>query len=117
MENPPPPCWMPSIGMKFNIVDDAWNLWISNSGMVGFDVRKQYNNKSLVDGVYTSSRFVCAKAGLRRKDKRDHLTKNLRAETRTRCKVRMGIMINQVDGNYELYDLVLDHNHVLQVHT
>jgi hypothetical protein len=70
--------------------------------MVGFDVRKQYNNKSLVDGVYTSSRFVCAKAGLRREDKRGHLTKNPRAETRTRCKGRMGIMINRVDGNYEL---------------
>jgi hypothetical protein len=73
---------------------DAWNFWISYGGMVGFDVRKQYNNKSLVDGVYTSSRFVCAKAGLRRIDKRDHLTNNPRAETRTGYKVRMGIMFN-----------------------
>jgi hypothetical protein len=115
MENPPPPSWMPSIGMKFNTVDDAWNFWISYGGVVGFDVRKQYNNKSLVDGVYTLSRFVCAKAGLRRKDKRDHQTKNPRAETRTGCKVRMGVIVNRVDGNYELYDLVLEHNHVLQV--
>ena len=43
MENQP--SWVPSIGMKFNSVEQAWNFWVSYGGMVGFDARKQYNNK------------------------------------------------------------------------
>ena len=116
MENPPqpPPC-MPRIGKKFKDVDKAWDFWTAYGGMVGFEVRKQYNNKSPADGVCTSSGYVCSKAGQRGKDKRDHLTKNPRAETRTGCKVRMGITLNREEGNYELYDLVVEHNHILQL--
>jgi hypothetical protein len=61
MENQP--SWMPRIDMKIDSVDEAWN-----SGIVGFDARKQYNNKRKIDGVCTSSMFVCAKAGFKEKD-------------------------------------------------
>jgi hypothetical protein len=77
------PLWMPRIGMKFDSNDDAWNFWVAYGGTVGFDTRKQNNNISKLDGVSTSSRFVCSKAGFRGKDTRDHLIKQPRAETRT----------------------------------
>ncbi len=109
------PCWMPRTGMKFSSVDEAWKFWVSYGGKICFDVRKQYNNKSAADGLFNSSRFVCSSAGHRGKDKRDYLTKNPRAETRTGCNVRMGITLNRVEGNYELYDLVTEHNHILQL--
>jgi hypothetical protein len=91
MENQP--SWMPKIGMKFNSVGEAWDFWVAYCGIVGFDVRKQYNNKRKINGVPTLSRFVCANAGFREKDSRDHLTKYPRAETRTCCKVQMGIIL------------------------
>jgi hypothetical protein len=113
MENQP--CWMSRIGMKFDSVGEAWDFWVAYCGIVGFDARKQYNNKRKTDGVPTSSRFVCANAGFREKDSRDHLTKHPRAETRTCCKVRMSIILNREEGNYKLNDLVLEHNHILQL--
>jgi hypothetical protein len=47
--------------------------------------------------------FVCSSAGYRGKHKRDYLTKNPLVETRTGCNVHMGITLNRVEGNYELY--------------
>ncbi|KAF7841405.1 protein FAR1-RELATED SEQUENCE 5-like [Senna tora] len=79
---------------------------------MGFGVRKSYTNKSKKDGSIMTVRFVCNKEGLRGKDKRDHLTKNPRRETRTDCKVRMGL--THVDGIFRIYDFIEDHNHVLQ---
>lgn len=43
------------------------------------------------------------------------MTKNPRAETRTCCPVRMGITLDRVTGNYEVLDLILQHNHVLHL--
>jgi len=51
----------------------------------------------------------------RAQDKRDHATKNPRAETRTCCPVRMGLTLDRVAGNYEVFDLLLAHNHVLHL--
>ncbi|KAF7845235.1 protein FAR1-RELATED SEQUENCE 5-like [Senna tora] len=79
---------------------------------MGFGVRKSYTNKSKKDGSIMTVRFVCNKEGLRGKDKRDHLTKNPRRETRTDCKVRIGL--THVDGIFRIYDFIEDHNHVLQ---
>jgi hypothetical protein len=78
---------MPRIDMKFDSVDEVWEFWVAYGGIVGFDARKQYNNKTKIDGVSTSSRFVCAKAGFKEKDSRDHLTKHPPAETGTCSKV------------------------------
>jgi hypothetical protein len=108
------PLWMPRIGMKFDSNDGDWNFSVAYGGTVGYDARKQYNNIRKLDGVSTSSRFVCSKTGFRGKDTRDHLTKQPRAEIRIDCKVRMGITLNREEGKYELYDLVLEHNHILQ---
>jgi hypothetical protein len=84
---------MPRIDMKFDSVDEACDFWVAYGGIVGFDAKKQYNNKRKTDGVSTSSRFMCAKAGFKGQDSRDHLTKHHRAEIRTCCKVRMGIIL------------------------
>jgi hypothetical protein len=56
---------------------------------MSFSTRKKYENKCKQDGVVTSCRFVRVKQGLRGKDKRNHLTKNARAETRIDCMVSM----------------------------
>ena len=45
----------------------------------------------------------------------DHVPKRIRAETRTDCKARMTITLDQVAKNYEVTDIVLEHNHYLQL--
>ncbi|XP_044319359.1 protein FAR1-RELATED SEQUENCE 5-like [Triticum aestivum] len=68
---------------------------------------------SRFDGKATSCRYVCAKEGFRAHDKRDHITKNPRAQTRTNCEVRMTLSLDRVAGNYEVVDAMLVHNHDL----
>jgi hypothetical protein len=59
-------------------------------------------------GLYVQSKVW------RRKDKRDHLTKNAWTETRTDCKVCMTVKFDCASLTYKVNDLVLEHNHILQ---
>jgi zinc finger SWIM domain-containing protein 3 len=45
------------------------------------------------------------------KDKRDHLTKCPRAETRTDCQVHMIVIMDKKKDILKVIDLVLEHNH------
>lgn len=101
--------------MKFSTLDEAWNFWQNYGGRIGFGVRKRYSNPSKFDGIVTSSRYVCRKEGFRAKDKRDKHIKQPRADIRTGCQVRMSATIDRETGNYEVYDLNLVHNHMLQL--
>uniref|UniRef100_A0A453LZR6 FAR1 domain-containing protein n=1 Tax=Aegilops tauschii subsp. strangulata TaxID=200361 RepID=A0A453LZR6_AEGTS len=103
---------IPQVGMRFRNVDEAWVFWVAYGGRAGFDVRKR--NK--FDGEVTSCRFVCSNEGLRKKGiTLDHVPKRIRAETRTNCKARMTITLDRVGKNYEVTDIVLEHNHYLQL--
>ena len=86
---------LPQVGMEFNTVDEAWMFWISYGSQKGFEVRKMYTNKRKLDGKVSSCRYVCANEGHRKPDKRDHLTKCPRDETRTNCQVRMGLIMDK----------------------
>ncbi|PWA85964.1 protein FAR1-RELATED SEQUENCE 5 [Artemisia annua] len=103
------------MGMEFDTVDDAWHFWINYGMRMGFDVRRQWFNKNKNDGTITSMRFVCNKEGVRRNDKRDILTQCPRAETRTNCLCRMGILFNKQVKKYMVHDFVLEHNHLLHI--
>ena len=56
--------------MRFSSVDEAWNFWVTYGGRMGFDVRKCYANKSGLDGLVTTCRFVCSNQGSRAEDKK-----------------------------------------------
>nr|XP_025669190.1 protein FAR1-RELATED SEQUENCE 5-like [Arachis hypogaea] len=73
------------IRLEFDTVLKAKDFWKSYGGMMSFDVRQLYANKCKLDNSVSSFRLVCTKKGQRRPDKRDHLTKQPRAETRTSC--------------------------------
>jgi hypothetical protein len=109
------PILSPEIGMEFNNIDEAWMFWVSYGGLKGFEVRKRYTNKRKADGKVRSCKYVCAKEGHRSEDKRNHLTKCPRAQTRTNCQVRMGLIMDQEKGNYKMSDLFLEHNHILHL--
>ncbi|CAO2188105.1 unnamed protein product, partial [Urochloa humidicola] len=107
------PSLAPYVGMEFRNSDEAWTFWMSYGGQKGFEVRKRYTNKSQSDGTITSCRFVCAKEGHRVQDKRDHLTKRPRIETRTGCQVHMSLKMDRKKGNFTVTELVLEHNHII----
>ncbi|KAK3036240.1 hypothetical protein RJ639_030782 [Escallonia herrerae] len=69
--------------MEFDSREEAWKFWVDYGGKMGFGVRKDYSNKNCKDEVVISEKFVCSKEGFREIDKRDHLYKAPRAETRT----------------------------------
>ena len=85
----------PHVGMEFKNSDEAWAFWLLYAGHKGFEVRRRFTNKRPSDGNVTSCRFVCANEGHRWKDKRDHLSKCPRAETRTECQIHMILNIDR----------------------
>ena len=101
--------------LRFKSTDKAWLFWVAYGGSTGFDVRKRYTNLSKYDAKVTSCRFVCSNEGHRRKGLTDRVTNCFRAETRTGCPVRMGLQLDRVEGNYEVTDLILVHNHILHL--
>ncbi|XP_072057985.1 protein FAR1-RELATED SEQUENCE 5-like isoform X2 [Arachis hypogaea] len=106
--------WLPKLGKTFNTVEEAWQFWIDYGGRMGFGVRKQYSNKN-ADGKILSLRFVCAKEGVRKSDKRDSLTVIPRLETRTNCGVKLGIRYIKGIEKYEIHDFFSEHNHPLHL--
>jgi zinc finger SWIM domain-containing protein 3 len=108
------PFWVPKISMTFNSIDEAWNFWVTYGGRMGFDVRKCYTNKSGLDGLVTTCRFVCSNQGSQAKDKKFSVCKRNRAHTRTGCMVRMCITLQRGNETYKVHDLFVDHNHILQ---
>ncbi|KAJ1691977.1 hypothetical protein LUZ63_016132 [Rhynchospora breviuscula] len=104
---------MPHVGMSLGILDEAWTYWKSFGGRNGFGVRKCYGRKGK-DNIHSSYTFVCACEGERKKDKRDYLTKNPRAETRRGCKVLLALKFDKNCQQYKVKKCHLEHNHPLQ---
>jgi zinc finger SWIM domain-containing protein 3 len=106
--------YTPHLNMEFDSEVAAYEFLNDYSRRIGFGIRREYGNKSKIDGILTSRRFSCFKEGRRGNDKRDHLTKESRAETRTGCKARMVISLDRKIEKYKVVDFVDEHNHPLQ---
>ena len=109
------PDFIPQVGMEFGSSDEAWAFWLRYGGHRGFEVRKRYTNKRESDGKITSCKFVCANEGHRVADKRDHLTKCPRAETRTDCQVHMNLKLDRKNEILKVSYVFLEHNHKLHL--
>ncbi|KAI4347717.1 hypothetical protein L6164_008501 [Bauhinia variegata] len=64
--------WTPRVGIEFENIEEALQLWIIYGRKISFGVRKQYTNTSKKDKIITSFGYVCIKEGHRRVDKRDN---------------------------------------------
>ncbi|KAI4348248.1 hypothetical protein L6164_008994 [Bauhinia variegata] len=103
---------VPKLGMGFDTEDHAYEFYNAYAGRVGFNVRKDYVNKSKVDGGVASRRFLCSREGFRQKDKRDTNIKRPRKETRTGCSAQL-VISRQPDGIYRVTHFEEKHNHEL----
>ena len=106
---------IPEIGLRFTNPDEGWLFWVAYGDRIVFDVRKRCTNLSKIDGKVTSCRYVCSNEGHRTKKQTKHVAKCFRAETRTDCKARMVISLDRSAENYEVIDVVLEHNHLLHL--
>ena len=106
--------WSPMLVWNSNIQMRLGCFGIDMEVKKALRLEKGIQRKS--DGEVTSYRFVCGNEGHRGNDKRDHLTKCPRAETRTNCQVRMSVAMDKKKGNYKVSELVLEHNHPLHLH-
>ncbi|KAB1211750.1 Protein FAR1-RELATED SEQUENCE 5 [Morella rubra] len=103
---------VPKLGMGFDSEDHAYEFYNAYAGRVGFSVRKDYVNRSKIDGAVASRRFTCFREGFRQKDKRDSNVKRPRKETRIGCLAQL-VISRQPDGKYRITHFEEKHNHEL----
>lgn len=103
---------IPKLGMGFDSEDHAYEFYNAYAGRVGFSVRKDYVNRSKIDGAVASRRFTCFREGFRQKDKRDLNVKRSRKETRIGCLAQL-VISRQSDGKYRVTHFEEKHNHEL----
>ncbi|KAJ1375774.1 FAR1 DNA-binding domain [Sesbania bispinosa] len=87
--------------MEFESEVEAYEFYNEHSRRNEFGIRREYGNKSKKDGILTSRRFSCFREGKRGINKRDHLMKEPRAETRTGCEA-------------QYVHLIRSHRHILE---
>lgn len=103
---------VPKLGMGFESEDHAYEFYNAYAGRVGFSVRKDYVNRSKIDGAVASRRFTCFREGFRQRDKRDMNVKRPRKETRIGCLAQL-VISRQPDGKYRVTHFEEKHNHEL----
>lgn len=96
----------PHLAMEFLSKAEAYEFYNKYSKRVGFSICREYSNKSIVDGIFTSRIFTCFKEGARVFDKRRNPMGEPRAETRTRCLAHMIISLDQKIEKYKVVDFV-----------
>ncbi|KAL6185103.1 hypothetical protein ACLB2K_041238 [Fragaria x ananassa] len=102
----------PKYYMEFDSEIATFNFYNAYARSEGFSIRRDGHGKDK-KGVLSSRTFVCCKDGFQKEDKRDDLTKNPRAHTRTGCGAIMGIKLVRHTGKYCVYRFSEEHNHPL----
>jgi len=98
------------IGMEFESDDDAYRFYNKYAWLLGFNVTKDWINKSKVYGKVVCSKFTCSKEGYHSKDKRDANVKKHSKEKRSGCLPHM-IVTRQPHGKYQVTHFEAQHNH------
>ena len=105
----------PFKGMEFEADEIACGFYNEHGRKAGFSIKKEYVNKCKKTKVVTSRRFVCAKEGVRGKDKRNQNVKNPRAKTRCGYEARLVIVLNRDSKKYVVSEFIVEHNHYLHL--
>ncbi|KAK2641395.1 hypothetical protein Ddye_023158 [Dipteronia dyeriana] len=105
--------WKPKCDMEFDSEQSSYDFYNMYGGKGGFSIRREGFGKNSSTGELTSRKFVCNKEGFRSNGKRDILTTEPRAETRTGCNAQLRIMLNRVKNIFFVAHFVEYHNHPL----
>jgi hypothetical protein len=88
---------LPEVGMTFQSEEDAYDMYNTYAGKVGFSIRKS-DIKRRVDKSISLKLLVCSKQGV--------------GETRTSCNARIHFSITR-EGIWMEQKIVPEHNHYL----
>ncbi|KAL7208287.1 hypothetical protein ACSBR1_030109 [Camellia fascicularis] len=105
--------WKPKQGKTFDSEQCVYDFYNTYGGRMGFSIRRNFCRKNKVTNQLICRLLVCNKEGFRKADKRDPLSKNPRAETRTGCEARLYIKLDKGTGKYVVTDFKEKHNHDL----
>ncbi|KAL7239262.1 hypothetical protein ACSBR2_005206 [Camellia fascicularis] len=105
--------WKPKQGMTFESEQSAYDFYNTYGGRMGFSIRKDYCRKDKFTNQLICRLLVCNMEGFRKVDKRDPLSKNPKAETRTGCEARLYIKLDEGTGKFVVTDFKEKHNHDL----
>ena len=95
---------VPEVGMAFKSEDQAYEMYNTYAGKVGFSVRKSHT-KRRVDGSISQKYIVCSNQGYRESE-------SSQDAKRTGCNARIQFSVNR-EGTWRVQKVVLDHNHDL----
>ncbi|XP_028123107.1 protein FAR1-RELATED SEQUENCE 5-like [Camellia sinensis] len=105
--------WKPKQGMTFDSEQCVYDFYNTYGGRMGFSIRRDFCRKNKINNQLICRLLVCNKEGFRKGDKRDPLSKNPRAETRTGCEARLYVKLDEGTGKYVVTDFKEKHNHDL----
>ncbi|KAG9444598.1 hypothetical protein H6P81_015938 [Aristolochia fimbriata] len=98
----------PTVGMQFDTFDEAFNFYNSYAFKKGFSVRRDRIHTK--GAAKVSQRFVCAKQGKKRYDKRRANATFSRAQTRCECEAKMYVQLNDME-KVEVKSFTEEHTH------
>lgn len=82
--------WVPQVGMEFESEDHACNCYRRYAVCEGFSIRKDFVNKSRINGEVISRRYTCYRQGYQPTQHNGNVRKSWQ-ETRTGCMAHMTI--------------------------
>ncbi|WVZ77841.1 hypothetical protein U9M48_025656 [Paspalum notatum var. saurae] len=97
---------VPEVGMSFESEDEAYEMYNTYAGKVGFSVRKSYQKRRPKDYTISQKYFVCSHEGYQTN------TESSIDSSRTGCNARVQFSISR-EGVWRVQKVVLDHNHYL----
>ncbi|RWR92230.1 protein FAR-RED IMPAIRED RESPONSE 1-like protein [Cinnamomum micranthum f. kanehirae] len=101
----------PRLGMHFDYLDEAYNLYNAYGKLAGFSIRKESSNRGK-DGEVVWKRFVYSKEG--KTDEKHWIGKELvqrrRMEIRFDCKAKLQVKLDK-SGGYVVSMFVPQHSH------
>ncbi|KAF2316507.1 hypothetical protein GH714_041848 [Hevea brasiliensis] len=100
---------VPKVGMEFETEDHAYKCYSRYAVLEGFSIRKDFVNKSRINGDVVSRRYTCYRQGYR-PPKHIANVRKPRHETRTGCLAHMTIA-RQPNGKFRVTRFETQHNH------
>lgn len=105
-----PVLYTPRMGQEFGSEQEAYEFYRYYGWMVGFNVRKEYANRSKKTGEITSRKFACSREGNR---PAGHISKGPVPDSRTGCNAHLIVRRPRPSAKLEVYAFQPRHNHPL----
>ncbi|KAL6650630.1 hypothetical protein ACP70R_009555 [Stipagrostis hirtigluma subsp. patula] len=105
--------YTPRMGQEFESEHEAYEFYRYYGWKVGFNVRKEYANKSKKTGEITSRKFACSREGYRANVKPGSHSRGPMPDSRSGCNAHLIVRRRKPGAKLEVYAFEPRHNHPL----